>query len=91
MKIYIAPQSEPDYTTLQATVATWKQLLALRSIPRGGSISHQVQDGELMSQAAWRDTANVVTRAIGGHDDDAVVRVRLPAESAAAVLEMAKG
>lgn len=90
MKIYIAPQSEPGYTTLQATVATWKALLALRSIPRGGSISHQPQEGELLSQAAWRDTANVVTRAIGASDDDAVVRVRLPAESASAVVEMAR-
>lgn len=94
MKIYIAPYSEPGFTTLQADVAAWRALLTLRAVPRGGSVSHQPsmdkrKPNEPMSDADWRDTANVITKAIGDQDDEAVVRVRLPAEKAAAVVEMA--
>lgn len=93
--IYTASQT-PTETELVATAATWKALLALRSIPRGGSVSHQPsmdkrKPNEPMSDADWRDTANAITRAIGDRDDEAVVRVRLPADKAAAVVEMAKG
>ena len=78
----------PDNTTLVATVATWKGLMGIRAMPRGRAISHAVRDGEVMSEARWTDTTGIIHRAIEGLEDAAVVRVRLSADIAAAVVGM---
>lgn len=90
MKIYIAPHAEPGFTTLQADVGTWKQLLALRPAAEDEPVIHQAADNEAMSDADWRYAARAVARAIGDRDDDAVVRVRLRSGLATGVVEMAR-
>lgn len=72
--IYTQSQT-PTETVLVAKVAAWRALLGIQSLPRGSSISHVKQPGEVFSQAEWRDIANRITKAIDGKDDDNTVRI----------------
>ena len=77
-------------TVLVAKVAAWRALLGIQSLPRGSSISHVKQPGEVFSEADWRDIATRITKAIDGKDDDNTVRIWFDREQAQAVIGLAR-